>query len=105
MADISTTLKREAVTQGWNLWISSATGQAPIIERHSDGVNIKWNPGQAQKMEAYLNDAMTAPSSPDDLNVDVDLKPVLIPLMIKKSVGWVALYSAVLVFGTKFLWK
>lgn len=105
MANFALTLKREGVAQAWNLWITSATGEAPIMERHENGIDIKWNPGQAVKMEQYLNGAMTAPSSPDDLNVSVDLKPVLIPLVIKKTVGWLTLYSALLVFGTKFLWK
>ena len=105
MASIGTIAKREAMTQGWSLWITSATGQTPNINRHSEGVDITWKTGQAKAMENYLLDSMSSPHNPDDLNVKVDLQPVLLPLAVKKSVAWIVIYSAALILGTKFLWK
>lgn len=107
MADLATTAKREAAIQGWNLWIKSVTGEFPIIQRHKNGADIKWRPGQAAKMEQYLYKAMSAPTKedPNALNVNVPLAPVLIPLTIKKTIGYVALYTASVVILTKMIWK
>ena len=106
MASMGTSLKREAITQGWSLWILSATGESPFVERHDAGANIKWRPGQAKKMEQYLLAAMKGGEpDPNDANVSVPLGPVLIPLVIKKYIGYAAAYTALLVIGTKLIWK
>ncbi len=105
MADWALLGKREIAAQAWSLWINSVTGETPIMEHHDNGIDIAWKPGQARKMEEYLSDAMTKPSSPDDLNVSVDLAPVLFPIAVKKSIAWITIYSALLIIGTKFLWK
>jgi hypothetical protein len=106
MPTIATTAKREAATQAWSLWITSVTGEAPVIQRKADGVDIRWRPGQARKMENYLSQAMqTKEKDPNDLNVSVDLAPVLIPLTIKKTIGYVAAYTAAVVILTKVVWK
>lgn len=105
MANIATIAKREAITQGWNLFITSATGQSPMITRYSEGVNIDWYPGQARKMEQYLLSSMETKLEPGDANVSVNLTPVLVPLGIKKGIGWVALYTTAIVILTKTLWK
>ncbi len=106
MASVGTQLSREGLTQAWALWIQTATGQYPNIDRHENSVDISFKSGQASKMEAYLYDAMSSkPTGADDLNVNVDLKPVLIPLAVKMSVGYVAGYTAAVIILTKLLWK
>lgn len=106
MPNIGLALKREAVAQAWSLWISTATGETPNVDRTAEGVDITWKPGQAKKMEAYLSEAMeTGEPSPDDLNVNVPLAPVILPIALKKSIGWIALYTAIIVVGTKLVWK
>ncbi len=105
MANLSKSLQREAVTQGYNLWITSSTGQSPLINRHKDGVDIKWRPGQASKMATSILESMRKPSSPDDLNVSVNFTPVLIPIAIKKGALYLAGYTALTVTLTKLLWK
>lgn len=106
MSSVSTELKREGVAQAWSIWIRSATGEAPYIDRHANGVNISWKPGQAAKMEQYLSNAMK-PSEPDPdaLNVNVPLTPVILPLALKKSIGYIAAYTALIAIGTKLIWK
>jgi len=106
MASTGLTLKREAVTQAWQLWIKSATGDTPVIERYPDGVDISWKPGQAQKMEQYLSEAMKpGKPDPDALNVSVKLGPVLYPLIIKKTLGYAVAYTAIVAIATKLIWK
>jgi len=106
MADIAITLKRTAAVTAWSLWINSITGQAPNISQKPNGVDITWKPGQAKKMERYFSDAMK-PSTPDPhaLNVNVDLKPVLLPLVAKKTIGYIAGYTVLIIIGTKLIWK
>jgi hypothetical protein len=98
---VKTTLKREALTQAWIMLIHNATGKEPIVERFSNGAKISWHPGQAKLMEKYLADAMKGSDKPepDALNVDVNLAPVLLPLAVKKSLGWIVLYTG-LVYAT-----
>jgi hypothetical protein len=112
VSDFTTLAKREGLTQAWSLWIKSATGEAPIIQRHATGVNILWKPGQAKKMRDYLDKAMspsTTEKGPDGkpkegVNVKVDFKTVLLPLAIKKSwlyvVGGVAGVALLTKLGT-----
>lgn len=110
MANISLTLKREATVGVWTALISSATGQSPLISRRPDGVDINWRAGQAKKMENYISNIITpkkgvfAPEG-ESINVKVDLKPVLIPLIIKKSWIWVLLYTSSIVVLTKLIGK
>lgn len=110
MANISLTLKREAAVGAWTALISSATGQGPLINRRSDGVDIDWRAGQAKKMEEYISNMITPKkgvSGPkgESINVNVDLKPVIIPLIFKKTWLWVALYTGSIVIITKLLGK
>lgn len=106
MASISTTVKREALTQAWAAWIMSATGERPNITYYDDGVDITWKEGQARKMEEYLAAAMAEKEpDPNAANVNVALAPVLLPLALKKSLGYIVAYSAALIIGTKLIWK
>lgn len=84
MANIQLTLKRQATALAWSELINNATGERPIVINQPNGVKINWKPGQAKKMQEYLNESIDAESSPDDLNVDVDLAPVVIPLILKR---------------------
>lgn len=103
--NLGSALKREAVAQGYNLWITSTTGQAPVIKRYSDSIEIIWNEGQANVMANSILASMAAPKSPDDLNVNIDFMPVIIPIAIKKGIGWLTLYTTLVVVATKVLWK
>lgn len=106
MSSVGKALKREGVVQAWTLWILNATGERPNVTRHEDSVEIDWKPGQAAKMERYLHEAMQPkPQSPDDLNVNVNMIPVLVPLAVKKSVGYVVLYTVLIALATKIFWK
>lgn len=89
---LSVTLKREAAAQGYAMVIRNATGMDPIIQRTTQYTYIKWRPGQDKLMVDYLMD-LTKPSSqynPNDLNVDLELKPVLLPFLFKKYWTWLA---------------
>ena len=66
---------------------------------------IDWQPGQAALMEQYLMKSMQKPASDDDINVQVNMMPVLIPIAIKKSIGYVVLYTLATAIVTKLLWK
>lgn len=105
MASTSTILKRTAAAQAWALLISNATGDQPIIRPAKDGIVIEWKPGQADKFRKYLETSMSKPSSPDDLNVTIDMKPVLLPLAVKKLSLYVLGYTTLIIIGTKILWK
>ena len=107
MSSIGTSLKREAVTQGWIFIIENATGQNPVVERSASGNSISFRPGQARLFEQYLNKAIsTEPEyDPDGINVDVALMPVLMPLLIKKTIGWVVAYTALAVIAGRYIWK
>ena len=106
MPNFALAAKRELMTQGWSLWINSATGQDPNVTRYADSVAITWKAGQAEKMEAYLAKAMKGSKhDPNDLNVGVDLGPVLLPLALKKSLGYIAAYTAFTILATKLIWK
>jgi len=104
MASITGALKREAVTMGWSYIIKNATGEEPNIRRAEKGNYITWKPGQARKMETYLNRAMTEETDydPDGINVDVDLAPVLFPLAVKKSLGYIVAYTALVFIIGRF---
>lgn len=112
MSKLALTIQREALVGVWTALISSATGQSPLINRRPDGVNIDWRVGQAKKMENYLGNIITPKkgvgegvASDENINVKVDLKQVLIPLVIKKTWVWVLLYTGSVVLITKLLGK
>lgn len=110
MASIGSTIKREATVVAWTTLISTATGENPVIVRKSNGVDIKWKPGQASKMETYLSNIAfpkkgSGTGNGNGLNVNVDLKPVIIPLVLKKAWIWVTLYTVGIVVATKLLSK
>jgi hypothetical protein len=94
MAEYGLTLKREATALAWGAFIGNATGESPIVNRFDDAITIDWKPGQAKKMRDYLTSAMDKEPTPNDLNVNVNLAPVLVPILIKKY--WIY----VLGFGT-----
>lgn len=110
MSSVSTALKREAAIQGWNFWINSATGENPLVERRPDGATLQWKPGQAAKMESYLSEFIPVnpfarftegppdPETGEPINVSIDFKPVLIPLVLKKFLPWIAVYSLALIY-------
>ena len=102
MANIALNIKREAIIQGWNVWITAVTGTKPIIERTQNGANISWQAGQAKKMENYLNNAMSSKPSKDDMNVSVKLSPVLVPLIFKKYWPYMAVFSTTLILIGRF---
>jgi hypothetical protein len=106
MPSIGTSLKREGVTQGWQFIIKNATGEDPYIRRTDRGNYITWKPGQADKMRKYLNRAVSEESdyNPEGINVDVDLLPVLLPLAVQKTIGYIAIYTAAVFLLGKF-WK
>jgi len=101
---VASALKREGVTQGWNFIIENATGEAPYIERTEVGNFITWKPGQAKKMETYLDKAMKEEEyDPEGINVDVDLMPVLLPLLVKKTIGYVVGAVAIIFFAGQYV--
>jgi len=106
MSSVGLSLKREAAIAGWSLWIGSVTGSPPIVNRVPDGANLTWKPGQALLMEKYLSDAMAGGErDPNDLNVGVNLGPVLYPLLVKKTIGYLVGYTLAVAIITKLTWK
>lgn len=82
--DTALALKREALILAWQGLIHTATGELPIVERQTDGAKVTFAPGQSAKMSAYILEALSKPRDPNDLNVSVDLAPVIIPVVLKK---------------------
>lgn len=102
---------RELITEGWSLLIDKATGERPIVQHLDDKNKIVWRAGQAKKMEQYLSGLMKpgkqitavpgAPGAFDLSQVEVDMKPVLTPLIIKKVLPYLAVYSIALFYLAK----
>lgn len=99
---------REIATKGWQLWFKSATGEEAELIRQSDKNILRWKPGQAKKMEQYFSDMFFKKKSKDEPekrgmgfgDVDIDWKPVIMPLAMKKVVPFIAAYTAIVVFLT-----
>lgn len=105
MANLGLTLKREAVITGVSYIVEEATGETPIVERLENKTEIKWRPGQARKMTDYLLDLTKSgkktgkPSGKpsEGLNVDIEISPVVIPLVFKKYWPYLLGFSTTLI--------
>jgi len=89
--------KQTALTTGAVMFIENVTGQQPYVE-YGEVNKISWQPGQAKIFADYLME-------PSDAGVEIDLKPVISAIALKKGLIFLGAYTA-LVFGlTKYLGK
>jgi hypothetical protein len=84
-------LGREAKAQALAFAIQLVTGQPPIIDRQADYTEISFTPEQAEK----LQDVLSAWQSQEPGEVRINIKPVVLPYVIKKY----GLYLAAAVLG------
>jgi len=109
---------RELITAGYVTIINGVTGERPIVEKTANYNEIKWRPGQAEKMEKYLTGLMSdvvkpkiavPDRGPDKLfdmsEVKIDFKPVIKPIIIKKLLPAAVIYTALVAGTTWWLTK
>jgi len=96
---------REAVTQVYALGIEKITGEKPVINRLGTKTVITWQPGQANKMQkfiarTFIGTAKAAPAVPSKefslSEVQVDMKPVIMPLIFKTILPFMATYTVLI---------
>ena len=109
---------RTISTQAWTALIKQATGESPTVTRVGNKNVLVWKPGQAKKMQAFLERQISGKSSPSAPgrgpsqggglgfgNVDIDWKPVIIPLVIKKIWLPVTLYTGAIWWLSRYVKK
>jgi len=98
-------IKREGTTQGLMLFIKSVTGETPFVNREGDTNNIMWRPGQADKMQAYFENLVYGKKKKDEkpLGVKLDVKPVVLPILLRRVAPWILVYSLSLFLIGRFL--
>jgi len=102
MPDLVLETKREAIAQGYALWVQSVTGSRPGIDRVSNGRNISLTQSQIAAMSENIRESMTAKSHPTDLNVSMPWGKILLPAMSK--IYWpYAIGAVILIGGTGYL--
>jgi hypothetical protein len=104
---------REAATRAWQLWFKSVTGEEAILVRQNDKNIITWKPGQAEKMSKYFEELLypikKKPDAPETRGygfseVDVDWKAVYMPIVYKRVIPIVIIYTA-LAFTGGYMFK
>lgn len=84
MGLLSDKTTRELKTGAVNLLISHYTGEPAQVDRHADFNEISFTPEQARKLRAQLDNWMNAEAG----DLQVNIKPVLLPWILKKYGLW-----------------
>lgn len=93
---LSPNVGREAAAQGVSWLVNNITGEYPNIDRAPQNTSITWKPGQAKKLQTYLEGKMK-PSDTPGFGLDIDYKSVIMPIVYKKAIPWVLGASAILI--------
>lgn len=84
MANVSLSLKREAVAQGYSFWVKSVTGTPASLVRRPNGIEVRLSESQINAMSANVLESMNAKPSPEDLNVSMPWGDIMAPVVFKK---------------------
>lgn len=93
MADLLDIAEREALTQALAVPISVLTGRYPKVNRYPERNVIELYPDQIEKAQGYINDWLDKKPGA----VQIDIKPVIIPVILKRYWPWLAGGSAIMV--------
>lgn len=102
MSDIVLEGKREAVAQGYALWVSSITGKAPTIRRIENGRSLVLTNSQIKTMSEDIYKSLKAKPKPDDLNVSMPWGSILTPALLK-AYGPYLMGIAILLIGGGYM--
>lgn len=102
---------REAVTQIYALGIENITDEKPLIERTPNRNFITWqSKEQIRKMQKALTSLIlpdfrkepVIPSKEFSLDeVQVDMKPIIVPLVLKTLLPSIAIYTAIVWYAAR----
>lgn len=93
---------REAVAQLYSLGLEKILGDKPLIKRYDNHTLITWKEGQARAMQKYIARIIWSVGKPVDKapsrefslsEVQVDMKPVLVPLVLKTVLPFLGIYT------------
>lgn len=93
MADIMDRVEREALAQALAVGVSVLTGRYPKVTRYAERTLIELYPDQIEKAQGYVTEWLE--SKPAEVQIDV--RPVLIPVFLKQYWPWLAGASVTMV--------
>lgn len=84
MASIETVSKAKALS----LVLGQLTGATPVITNYQNYSELNWNPTQQKMIAQKIENELNKKRNPSD--VKVNIAPVVVPLVIKKALPFVA---------------